>query len=225
MNYRIKTLCFFVLAAILSSTCFSAEPNLAGKSPLDELPPYIKQLTYFGERADWSHDGRFLAFHVIKAGSNTKGDIWILPLSGDRKPYPFLSTNFDEVAASFSPDGRWLSYTSDESGRSEVYVVPFPGPGGKWQVSTGGGTGGGWSRDGREIIYGTPGGEAAVVEVKPGATGLEVGAPKILFKVPAISAVTSTADFQRILLAVRPEGTATPRVALVTNWTEALGGK
>ena len=76
----------------------------------------------------WSPDGRFILYDSI--GSATGLDLWVLPLSGDRKPVPFLTTKFNEAAGQFSPDGRWVAYQSDESGKNEVYVAPFPGPGG-----------------------------------------------------------------------------------------------
>src|SRR5262249_47831607 len=76
----------------------------------------------------WSPDGRFLAYH--EAHPVTSNDIWVLRLS-DRKAQPFLQTRFDETGERFSPDGRWLVYRSNESGRNEIYVQPFPGPGGK----------------------------------------------------------------------------------------------
>src|SRR3989449_11056669 len=93
----------------------------------------------------------------------TGNDLWVLPLFGDRKPFPFLQTQFGEYPARFSPDGRWIAYVSNESGRNEVYVAPFQGPGGsstadgpgtpggKWQVSAAGGDWPRWRRDGKEI--------------------------------------------------------------------------
>lgn len=86
----------------------------------------------------WSPDGRFILY--VAAGGTTGNDLWILPLAGDRKPFPFLQTSFNERQARFSPDGRWIAYDSNESGQNQVYVAPFPGPGGKWQVSASGGT-------------------------------------------------------------------------------------
>src|SRR6266571_4581457 len=80
-------------------------------------------------------------------------DLWVLPLSGNRTPQPFLRTRFTEAGPRFSPDGRWIAYGSDESGQYEIYVRPYPGPGGKWQVSTEGGEHVIWSRDGKEIFY------------------------------------------------------------------------
>jgi Tol biopolymer transport system component len=173
---------------------------------------------------DWSRDGRFLVFEYIGPEAKTKTDIWILPLFGDRKPYPFVATRFDELGASFSPDGRWLSYVSEESGRLELYAVAFPGPGGKWQISTNGAVGGGWASNGREILYGD-GTTAMSVDVKPAASGLEVGTPKPIFKPPSFTAITMSPDFQRVVLAVLPEGAAESRVALVADWTAGLAGK
>jgi serine/threonine-protein kinase len=103
----------------------------------------------------WSSDGKFLAYWTV--GSATGRDIWIAPLTGDRKPQAFLRTQFNEMQATFSPDDRWIAYMSEESGRYEVYVQPFPGPGGKWQISTNGGTTPVWVQNGRELFYTTAG--------------------------------------------------------------------
>jgi len=107
---------------------------------------------------DWHPAGKYIAFS--ESNPQTSIDIWILPIEGDEKsgwkpgkPSVFLNSPFTEVAATFSPDGRWLAYMSIESGRMEVYVRPFPGPGGKWQISTEGGSYPTWSRNGRELFY------------------------------------------------------------------------
>ena len=100
--------------------------------------------------SSWSPDGEMLAFEEYHP--STGSDLWILPLKGDRKPRPFVRTQSDEGDAAFSPDGRWLAYVSNYSGRYEIYVQPFPGPGGKWQISTEGGTAPLWARNGRELI-------------------------------------------------------------------------
>jgi eukaryotic-like serine/threonine-protein kinase len=97
----------------------------------------------------WSPNGKNLAFDERKPSAER--DIWILPSEG--APYPFLVTPFDEFAPAFSPDGNWLAYVSDESGRSEVYVQPFPGPGAKWLISTDGGTEPAWAMDARELFF------------------------------------------------------------------------
>src|SRR5689334_5005629 len=103
---------------------------------------------------DWSPDGKYLAYNLASSSS----DIWILPMEGNGKasrkaPFPFLATEFQEGQAEFSPDGHWIVYTSNESGQAEIYLRPFPGPGGKFQVSSEGGRNPAWRRDGREIYY------------------------------------------------------------------------
>ena len=97
----------------------------------------------------WSPDGAHLAFEDRKPSGDR--DIWILDRGAE--PAPFLITPSDEHAAAFSPDGAWLAYVSDESGRSEVYVQPYPGPGAKWTISTQGGSEPVWSASGRELFY------------------------------------------------------------------------
>ena len=89
--------------------------------------------------SSWSPDGRFLAYTTMDV--KTKTDIWMLPLSGDRKPVAFLRTPFDEVDGQISPDGKWMAFTSDESGKNEIYVTSFPTPGRKVPISTDGGVG------------------------------------------------------------------------------------
>ncbi|HTD52371.1 MAG TPA: hypothetical protein VK780_05050, partial [Thermoanaerobaculia bacterium] len=171
---------------------------------------------------DWSRDGRYLTLNVLKPGGKTKGDVWILPLSGDRKAYPFVATEFDENGASFSPDGRWVAYTSSESGKPELYAVPFPRPGGKWQISTGGAVGGDWVKGGKEIIYGSSDFNVVSVEVNARASGLEVGSPKVLFSYSGWVNANISQDGERFLGAVLPEGGEKPKVALVANWTAGL---
>jgi len=99
----------------------------------------------------FSPDGRLLAYTNYE--SDTRADLWLLPLTGDRKPRPFLQTQFNERDPKISPDGRWLAYTSDETGRDEVYVQALDGAGGKFQVSSRGGFGALWARNGRELFY------------------------------------------------------------------------
>jgi Tol biopolymer transport system component len=98
----------------------------------------------------FSVDGRFIVYET--AGETTRSDIWVLPLDGDRKPIPFLTTPANEAQGELSPDGRWMVYTSNESGANDVYIQPFPVTGNKWLVSTGGGLEPHWRRDGKEVL-------------------------------------------------------------------------
>jgi Tol biopolymer transport system component len=178
----------------------------------------------------WSPDGRFILYTSIAGGG---GDLWILPLSGDRKPFPFLQPRFIETQGQFSPDGRWIAYISNESGRGEVYVAPFGGPSGvqsgKWQVSTGGGDQPRWSRDGKEIYYVTqaPANTLMVAAVSVRDSAFDVGAVKALFAVrPAGTPRNSyqvSPDGQRFLVNMGPvqAPTATP-ITVVMNWTAGL---
>ena len=100
------------------------------------------------------------------AGSENRSDLWVLPLFGDRKPFPFVATSVNKGNGQFSPDGRWVAYQSNESGRYEVYVQPFPGPGGKWQVSTDGGIAPRWRRDSKELFYIAPNGKLMAVPIR-----------------------------------------------------------
>src|SRR5262249_32951380 len=102
---------------------------------------------------DWTKDGRVI---YEKTAAHSGQDLWMLPLSGDRKPLALVQGAYDEMQGRVSPDGHWLAYTSTETGRSEVYVQSFPDPGGKWQISTHGGADPMWSPNGRELFYISP---------------------------------------------------------------------
>ena len=172
--------------------------------------------------SSWSEDGRFIALEVIRPKSPTKTDVWILPLFGDRKPYPFLETEFSEEGAAFSPDGRWISYISDESGRGELYVTSFPTRAGKWQVSNKGAFVGGWVRSGKEIVYVGTDQNVTSVEVRVDASGFNSGVPKVLFKSPRALTGSSTPLADRFLLAPREEGSQASSISLVSNWPALL---
>ena len=154
--------------------------------------------------------------------AKTGFDLWLVPMTG--KPTPFLATPANESLASFSPDGRFVAYVSDESGTNEFYVTSFPGPGGKWQISSGGAEFGGWLGDGREVSYWTEEGKAFAVPVRAIGPVLEVGAPRPLFGAKALRVVTGalTADGKRFLAAVPVEGDASVALTLVTNWAAGL---
>ena len=173
---------------------------------------------------DWSSDGRLLAVQTGNPSNKTKNDIWIVPVGGE-KPYPFVATDFDETAPSFSPDGKWICYMSDESGRPEMYVVPFPGPGGRWQVSTDGSGGGSFSGKDLEVVYGSLDRQAVAVELKAGAAGLEVGQAKTLFKTPNFSTIGASRGLERIVMALPPEGERASRIGLIANWSAGIEKK
>ncbi len=99
----------------------------------------------------WSPDGRYLFLEV--QNNATRADIYYIDLNGDRKSTPLLHSPANETGAVLSPNGKWLAYRSDESGKDEVYVTAFPGPGGKWQISSGGGSSPSWSADGKQLYY------------------------------------------------------------------------
>jgi Tol biopolymer transport system component/predicted Ser/Thr protein kinase len=172
----------------------------------------------------WSTDGRFLLFN--RTLPKTKADVWVVPLFGDRKPFPLVQSPFIDRNGQFSPNGRWVAYVSDESGRLEIYVVPFPGPGGKWQVSTGGGALPHWSADGTELFYVTGDRDLMTVEVKSGSE-FQTSSPKPLFSLSSLTPVAVfevSRDGRRFLQGVPREGTGSP-VTLVLNWTAELGKK
>jgi Tol biopolymer transport system component len=177
----------------------------------------------------WSPDGKFLLYSV--ASSKTGADIWILPLAGgERKPFPFGQTPFNETAGQFSPDGRWIAYQSDESQRTEIYVAPFNGPGGapggKRQISTDGGSLPRWRRDGKEIFYLSADGRLMAAEVNIKGASVEVGAVRPLFGLPV--AITGayrydvSADGQRFLAITEREQTAAEPITLVQNWADVF---
>jgi serine/threonine-protein kinase len=171
----------------------------------------------------WSPDGRTLAFDERDPTSGF--DIWTVSLDGDRKPRPFLKTPFNELRPRFSPDGRWLAYQSNEAGRTEVYVRPFPGPGGKTKVSTDGGGGPRWGPDGRELFYRNPQG-VFVVPVLAGPS-FAVGVPQKLFSWP-FTGNMSTSGFEialdgRRLLMMREDPTPDPKqINVILDWLDEL---
>jgi Tol biopolymer transport system component/tRNA A-37 threonylcarbamoyl transferase component Bud32 len=174
----------------------------------------------------WSPDGRFILYVTGANTPRTGNDLFVLPLSGDRKSVPFLNTQFNEGLGQFSPDGRWVVYASNEAGRFEVYVAPFPGPGGKWQISTGGGSWPRWRRDGAEIFYIGPDNKLMAAAVNSKGSNFDVGAVKPLFETHAVTAFrysyAVSADGQRFLINTVPEQAASAPITVVVNWTAGL---
>jgi Tol biopolymer transport system component len=136
-----------------------------------------------------------------------------------------MQTSFSESVATFSPDSRWVAYASDESGRNEVYVAPFPGPGGKWQVSADGGSWPRWRRDGREIFYMAPDNRLMVAAVEGQGSGFQISAVQALFETRARinqrAMYDVTPDGQRFLINTIVEQAVQP-ITLVVNWPALL---
>ena len=175
---------------------------------------------------DLSPDGQFLIYETIDP--TTRIDLWYLPLSGDRKPKPFVVTPFEEYNAQFSPDGRWVAYVTNESGRGEVSVQAFPGPGDKRQVSSAGGTMPRWRKDGRELFYLGAEGQLMAAEVRL-SPSFDSRVPTALFKVSLLESpdwqYDVSPDGTRILVnRVSKETEATP-MTVVLDWAAGLEGQ
>jgi Tol biopolymer transport system component len=177
----------------------------------------------------WAPDQKSLLMFTTTSDAKTKADILVLPLdgSGPAQPRPFLQTEFNEGQARFSPDGKWVAYVSDESGRPEVYVLPYPGPGGKRQISIGGAFFVRWRRDGRELFYTTPA-QLMGVEVSFRNGSFDVGQVKRLLgdirlfgpgNRPLMFDVSI--DGQKIIVPLgidTSSGQPVPPLTLVENW-------
>ena len=175
-----------------------------------------------------SRDGRFLLYTV--ENPVTKADLWTLPLQGDRKPTPFLRTEFNESSGQFSPDGHWVAYTSDESGSDEIYVREFSSGSsqrsgddmGKWLISKGGGTFPRWRGDGKELFYVASGGKLTSVDISAKPV-FAAGAPKPLFQLPpGFIGGEVTTDGKRFLVGVPVGQSASVPFTVVLNWQTSL---
>ncbi len=171
---------------------------------------------------DLSPDG--LHALTIVRGPDTASDIWIVPLTEDAEPEVFLESPFVEYDARFSPDGRFIAYTSNQSGKNEVYVRPYPRASGQWQVSTDGGQEPRWRGDGRELFYVTPDERLEAVSVSATPT-FEPGVPHTLFELQLGSMRNSrhdvTRDGQRFLVSVQEDEFTVP-ITITLNWPALL---
>jgi eukaryotic-like serine/threonine-protein kinase len=182
----------------------------------------------------WSRDGRFLLYRTSDPKTN-KYDLWVLAFEDVKKPFPFLSTEFNNAEGGFSPDGHWVAYVSDESGRYEIYVRTFSpnstaevsDTGGKWLISTNGGNQPRWGGDGKELYYLAPDRKLMAVEIATNPV-FRAGAPKALFQTPpsGTSTIESswdlTPDGKRFLFAVPTEQTVQAPFTVVLNWQAGL---
>jgi serine/threonine protein kinase/Tol biopolymer transport system component len=188
-----------------------------GYEPLDKQD-HTKHAT------DWSRDGRYIIELVREPV--TGSDIWVLPLSGDRKPFPYLRTEFNEGDAKLSPNGQWLTYSSDETKRYEIYVQSFPVPKSKFQISTSGGGIPVWSRDGKELFFIGADQKMMAVEVKnygvKGDARFEAGVPKPLFDSRIGDGWFDIGADGHFIIATVTEQAGIVSTAVVVNWTTAL---
>jgi eukaryotic-like serine/threonine-protein kinase len=185
----------------------------------------------------WSPDGKYIAYWIYDPKTNS--DEWVVPLTGDRKPFPVLQTPLNEQWPEISPDGKWIAYTSNETGSTEIYVRPFPNGTGKWQVSTNGGIFPRWRRDGKELYYlSVPNsGKLMAAEIRVEGSSFQTETPHALFDSGYININHATnyhvfavsADGQKFLIP-RPAGGLAADIAgspitVVVNWTAALNKK
>ena len=197
------------------------KPSSGGSDELVVESPQGKNLD------DWSPDGRSILYNSEDPKSGR--DLWVLPLDEDGKPgkpVEFLKTNFQEHRGQFSPDGHWVAYVSDQSGQPDIWVRPFPGTGGEWQVSAGGGVQPRWRRDGKELYYIAPDGKLMAVPVTIKGAVFERGTPEPLFQTRIAGGGTNAytraqydvAADGRFLINVATEGAATSPITLLQNW-------
>jgi hypothetical protein len=187
----------------------AANEELLLKSSEDKIP------------LDWSRDGKYLLYMV--QDPKTGGDLWCLRMAeAERKPVRYLAAEPLTGQAQFSPDGRFVAYTSVETGTNEVYVRTFPDPVGWWQVSKNGGAQPRWRRDGKELFYLTGGIRITAVDVSTGAT-FQAGDPKTLFDVRVLGASYDvSADGRRFLALTNPTEIAGDSITVVLNWQAGL---
>ena len=171
---------------------------------------------------DWSPDGHVILVQL--QNSSTGMDVSSLPVSEKPQPLtPVLNSQFDELAPRLSPDGRWLAYCSNETGRGEVFVVPFPGPGGRWQISNNGAIGGGvpavtWSRDGKQLYFRDATSAVMAVDVEVLGNEFHAGLPRQIFTAPGGAGPIDVAPDGRILVEIVADQLVSSPITLVLNW-------
>jgi Tol biopolymer transport system component len=215
-----------VIYADRASGIYAQASNGLGRAEL------VEQLAQVGPNIpapnSISPDGKLLAYMSFATGSSPR--LWIhqlVPEKPDAKDYPLLGTTFPEAHAQFSPDGHWLTYSSEETGKGEVYIVPFPSLSSKLQISTSGGFQPRWRRDGKEISYIAPDGKMMAVAVEVSGNSLKPDTPKALFQTRIVTATRGfhqydvTADGQRFLVNSLMEQASEP-ITIYANWTAGL---
>jgi eukaryotic-like serine/threonine-protein kinase len=176
---------------------------------------------------DWSADGKYLIYDEHTA--TARQDLWIVPMEGAHTPLPFLATPADETSAAFSPDGKWIAYSSDESGRRDVYVrgfAPDRNPAaavGQWTISLAGGDKPRWSRDGKELFYIATDGKMMAVPIK-GGSAFEPGVPIPLFdtRVTGFMPFDVAPDGRFLINTMPADATSRSSITVVINWFASL---
>jgi Tol biopolymer transport system component len=208
---------------------FNLYRKAAGRSGNDEV---FLETEHNKTPTDWSPDGNFILFQTLDLQTND--DIWALPMTSERKPFPLIQSPFAERDAQFSPDGHWIAYQSNESGRFEIYVQSFPGGSSKTQITNQGGTQARWRRDGKELFYIAPDGQLVAVPIRlPSSNGpVEVGTATRLFVAQVGDAIQGTdgphyavsPDGTRFLINTLVEEQAAP-LTLIVNWKGHVGSQ
>ncbi|MGC1384038.1 MAG: hypothetical protein WA823_09675, partial [Candidatus Acidiferrales bacterium] len=175
---------------------------------------------------DWSPDGRYISYYAFDTQKGFGGD-WILPLFGDRKPFQAAPVGASQYDGNFSPDGHWLAYFSYESGRPEVYVVPFPGPGGKYQISRAGGWNLRWGNK-NQLYFLTTGNQVVEADLNLSREALQVKALRPLFQMNMLDEAAPlfdvSADGQKFLT-VAPARSEATSIGLLLNWSSVASAK
>jgi hypothetical protein len=158
--------------------------------------------------------------------NETTYHLWALPLFGDGKPFPIVKSTFDERFSAISPDGKWMAYQSNESGRWEIYITAFPGGGAKWQVSSVGGNAAKWRGDGKEIFYLDPSDNLVAVDVNASSSAVQLGTPHTLFQAIGIQREYGpfdvSADGKKFLINSGNLKEGSDPFTLVQNWPAEL---
>ncbi len=191
----------------------------ADRSGMEELLFTLDGDFAAASTVDWSPDGRFLSYdaYSTKAG---RFENWILPLAGDRKPFQVAPSQAPQYDGTFSPDGHWLAYFGEDSGRPEVYVVPFPGPGGKYQISSGGGWLVRWARN-DQLYFVTTGNQLMHADLAANGSSLQIKSIRPLFPIPLLDTAAPLFDISpdgKRILAVTPADPEANSIGLLLNW-------
>jgi serine/threonine-protein kinase len=189
----------------------------------------LHESTSFGLSSDWSRDGMFVLRALVDP--QTRGDIWVVPLSNGAKAFPYLNNDYNEAQPRLSPNGRWLAYVTDRLGHFEVYVDAFsadasktPAARGTWPISSGGGTRPVWSRDGKQLFFISADRKMMAVDVNPDAQGrFDFAAPKPLFDAPINGNPWDEFDVSndgRFLLPVPGQQRSREPLTVIVNWPQ-----